>query len=401
MAEDISSNQPETDAVRAGHIRSPEGEHSEALFLTSSFVFSSAEEAAQRFSGELPGNVYSRFTNPTVRSFQDRLAALEGGEACIATASGMSAVLSLCLALLSQGEHIVCARGVFGSTTMLLKNYLTKLGIETTFVPLTDLQAWRDAINSKTRLLFVETPSNPLMEIADIKALRDLAHEHGALLAVDNAFCTPALQRPLALGADLVVHSATKYLDGQGRCVGGAVVGDAELVGKEVFGFLRTAGPSMSPFNAWVFSRGLETLGIRMRAHCEQALAMAEWLQQQQAVSKVYYPGLAHHPGHALAASQQSGFGGVVSFEVFGGRDAAWQVIDQTRMISITANLGDVKTTITHPGTTTHAKLTDEERAVAGITPGLLRIAVGLESLDDIKQDLQHGLTGLLRAAAC
>lgn len=401
MNKNATGNQPETDAVRVGHTRSPEGEHSEALFLTSSFVFSSAEEAAQRFSGDLPGNVYSRFTNPTVRSFQDRLAALEGGEACIATASGMSAILSTCLALLSQGEHIVCARGVFGSTTMLLKNYLSKLGIDTTFVPLTDLQAWRAAINSKTRLLLVETPSNPLMEIADIAALSDLAHEHGALLVVDNAFCTPALQQPLALGADLVVHSATKYLDGQGRCVGGAVVGNAELVGKEVFGFLRTAGPSMSPFNAWVFSRGLETLGIRMRAHCEQAQAIAEWLLQQQAVSKIYYPGLSQHPGHALAGRQQTGFGGVVTFEVFGGRDAAWQVIDQTQMISITANLGDVKSTITHPGTTTHAKLNDEERAVAGITPGLLRIAVGLESLDDIKRDLQSGLVGLARAAAC
>jgi len=401
MNKNATGNHPETDAVRAGHIRSPEGEHSEALFLTSSFVFASAEEAAQRFSGDLPGNVYSRFTNPTVRSFQDRLAALEGAEACIATASGMSAILSTCLALLSQGEHIVCARGVFGSTTMLLKNYLTRLGIDTTFVPLTDLQAWRAAITSKTRLLLVETPSNPLMEIADIAALSDLAHEHRALLVVDNAFCTPALQKPLALGADLVVHSATKYLDGQGRCVGGAVVGDAELVGKEVFGFLRTAGPSMSPFNAWVFNRGLETLGIRMRAHCEQAQAMAEWLLQQQAVSKIYYPGLSQHPGHALAGRQQTGFGGVVSFEVFGGREAAWQVIDQTQMISITANLGDVKTTITHPGTTTHAKLSDEERAIAGITPGLLRIAVGLESLDDIKRDLQRGLAGLARAAAC
>jgi O-succinylhomoserine sulfhydrylase len=401
MTTDSTGYRPETDAVRAGHTRSPEGEHSEALFLTSSFVFASAEEAAQRFSGDLPGNVYSRFTNPTVRSFQDRLAALEGGEACVATASGMSAILSLCLALLSQGEHIVCARGVFGATTMLMKNYLSKLGIDTTFVPLTDLQAWRDAINSKTRLLLVETPTNPLMEVADIAALSKIAHEHGALLAVDNAFCTPALQKPLALGADLVVHSATKFLDGQGRCVGGAVVGDAELVGKEIFGFMRTAGPSMSPFNAWVFSRGLETLGIRMRAHSEQAHALAEWLQEQQAVSKVFFPGLVQHPGHALAARQQSGFGGIVSFEVFGGRDAAWQVIDQTQMISITANLGDVKTTITHPGTTTHAKLTDEERAVAGITPGLIRIAAGLESLDDIKEDLLRGLAVQARAAAC
>lgn len=401
MRKDDIGSFPATDAVRTGHTRTPEGEHSEALFLTSSFVFSSAEEAARRFSGDLPGNVYSRFTNPTVRAFQDRLAALEGGEACIATASGMSAILSMCLALLRQGEHIVCARGVFGATTMLMKNYLSKLGIETTFVPLSDLPAWRGAIRPTTRLLFVETPSNPLMEVADIAALAEVAHAHGALLAVDNAFCTPALQRPLALGADLVVHSATKYLDGQGRCVGGAVVGDAELVGKELFGFMRTAGPSMSPFNAWVFSRGLETLEIRMRAHSEQARALAEWLQQQQAVRSVFYPGLTQHPGHLLAAQQQSGFGGVVSFEVFGAREAAWQVIDRTRMISITANLGDVKTTITHPGTTTHAKLSDAERAEAGITPGLVRVAVGLEALSDIRKDLQRGLDQLARAAAC
>ncbi len=401
MRKDDSGSYPATDAVRTGHTRTPEGEHSEALFLTSSFVFSSAEEAARRFSGDLPGNVYSRFTNPTVRAFQERLAALEGGEACIATASGMSAILSMCLALLRQGEHIVCARGVFGATTMLMKNYLSKLGIETTFVPLSDLAAWRGAIRPTTRLLFVETPSNPLMEVADIAALAEVAHARGALLAVDNAFCTPALQRPLALGADLVVHSATKYLDGQGRCVGGAVVGDAELVGKELFGFMRTAGPSMSPFNAWVFSRGLETLEIRMRAHSEQARALAEWLQQQQAVRSVFYPGLTQHPGHLLAAQQQSGFGGVVSFEVFGGREAAWQVIDRTRMISITANLGDVKTTITHPGTTTHAKLSDAERAEAGITPGLVRVAVGLEALSDIRKDLQRGLDQLARAAAC
>ncbi len=394
MSDSFRNYQLATQAVRGGHERTPEGEHSEAIFTTSSFVFGSAAEAAERFAGDVPGNVYSRFTNPTVRTFQDRLALMENGEACIATSSGMAAILSLCLALLRQGEHIVCSQSVFGSTTMLLKNYLARFGIETTFVPLVDLAAWESAITPATRLLFIETPTNPLMDVGDIAALAALAHRHGALLAVDNAFCTPALQRPLDLGADLVVHSATKYLDGQGRCVGGAVVGDADLVGKEVFGFLRTAGPAMSPFNAWVFTRGLETLALRMRAHSEQAHALADWLCEQPAVTGVWYPGLAGHPGHGLASRQQSGYGGVVTFEVEGGQAGAWRVIDSSRMISITANLGDVKTTITHPGTTTHAKLTDAERAQAGITPGLLRVAVGLEALDDIKADLQRGLVG-------
>ncbi len=394
MSDSFRNYQLATQAVRGGHERTPEGEHSEAIFTTSSFVFGSAAEAAERFAGDVPGNVYSRFTNPTVRTFQDRLALMENGEACIATSSGMAAILSLCLALLRQGEHIVCSQSVFGSTTMLLKNYLARFGIETTFVPLVDLAAWESAITPATRLLFIETPTNPLMDVGDIAALAALAHRHGALLAVDNAFCTPALQRPLDLGADLVVHSATKYLDGQGRCVGGAVVGDADLVGKEVFGFLRTAGPAMSPFNAWVFTRGLETLALRMRAHSEQAHALADWLCEQPAVTGVWYPGLAGHPGHGLASRQQSGYGGVVTFEVEGGQAGAWRVIDSSRMISITANLGDVKTTITHPVTTTHAKLTDAERAQAGITPGLLRVAVGLEALDDIKADLQRGLVG-------
>lgn len=382
----------DTLAVRAGQLRTLEGEHAEAIFPTSSFVFASAADAAARFSGAEPGNIYSRFTNPTVRTFQDRLAALEGGEACVATSSGMAAILSTCMALLQQGDHVVCSRSVFGSTVSLFDRYLKRFGIEVDFVSQTDLSAWEAAIKSNTRLLFLETPSNPLTELADIGALAELAHAHGALLVVDNCFCTPALQRPLALGADLVIHSATKYLDGQGRCVGGAVVGDAERVGKEVFGFLRTAGPTMSPFNAWVFLKGLETLRLRMRAHCENALRLAEWLEAHPRIERVYYPGLAGHPQHDLARRQQEGFGGIVSFEVRGGREDAWRVMDSTRMISITANLGDAKTTITHPATTTHGRISAEQRAEAGISDGLLRVSVGLEAVDDIIADLAHGL---------
>ncbi|MEJ2480659.1 MAG: O-succinylhomoserine sulfhydrylase [Acidihalobacter sp.] len=382
----------ETLAVRAGQVRGHEGEHAEAIYTTSSFAFASAAEAAARFSGAEPGNIYSRFTNPTVRTFQDRLAALEGGEACVATSSGMAAILSACMALLKHGDHVVCSRSVFGSTVSLFDRYLKRFGIEVDFVSQVDLSAWQAALKPNTCLLFLETPSNPLTELADVAALAELAHANGALLAVDNCFCTPALQRPLALGADLVIHSATKYLDGQGRCVGGAVVGDAERVGKEVFGFLRTAGPSMSPFNAWVFLKGLETLRLRMRAHCENAQRVAEWLESQPQVEKVYYPGLAGHPQHELARRQQDGFGGVVSFEVCGGQDAAWRVIDATRMISITANLGDAKTTITHPATTTHGRISAEQRAEAGIGDGLLRVSVGLEAADDIIADLAHGL---------
>ncbi|WP_461454462.1 O-succinylhomoserine sulfhydrylase, partial [Metallibacterium sp.] len=314
----------DTLAVRAGQVRGHEGEHAEAIYPTSSFAFGSAAEAAARFSGAAPGNVYSRFTNPTVRTFQDRLAALEGGEACVATASGMAAILSTCMALLQQGDHVVCSRSVFGSTVNLFDRYLKRFGVQVDFVSQVDLSVWSAAIRPNTRLLFAETPSNPLTELADIPALAELAHAHGALLAVDNCFCTPALQRPLTLGADLVIHSATKYLDGQGRCLGGAVVGDAERVGKDVFGFLRTAGPSMSPFNAWVFLKGLETLRLRMRAHCENAQRVAEWLQAHPQVERVHYPGLSTHPQHALARQQQDGYGGIVSFEVRGGQEAAW-----------------------------------------------------------------------------
>ena len=381
-------------AVRAGQQRTLEGEHAEPIFATSSFVFANAAEAAARFS-TATGNIYSRFTNPTVRVFQERLAALEGGETCIATASGMAAILATCMALLKGGDHIVSANAVFGTTVSLFNQYLAKFGIGATYVPLSDLAAWEAAIRPETRLFFLETPSNPLMELADIRALADLAHAHGCLLVVDNCFCTPALQRPFELGADLVIHSATKYLDGQGRCVGGAVVGDRQRVGVDIYGFLRTAGPTLSPFNAWVFLKGLETLSLRMRAHSEGALRLAHWLEAQPAVERVYYPGLPSHPQHALARRQQSGFGGIVSFELRGGRDAAWALIDRTRLISITANLGDAKTTVTHPATTTHGRLTPQERETAGIREGLVRISVGLEDVADIQRDLERGFQRL------
>jgi O-succinylhomoserine sulfhydrylase len=384
----------DTRAIRAGIHRTQEGEHAEAIFPTSSFVFESAAEAHARFSGAKPGNIYSRFTNPTVRSFEERLAALEGGASCVATASGMAAILSAAMALLKSGDHAVVSRNVFGPTVILFNNYLARFGVEVSYVPLTDYDAWERAIKPNTRLLFLETPSNPLTEIADIARLAKLAHTRGALLIVDNAFCTPALQRPLALGADVVIHSATKYIDGQGRCVGGAVVGDAERVGKDVFGFMRTCGPSLSPFNAWVFLKGLETLSLRMKAHSVNALAIAQWLETEPRVKRVYYPGLASHPQHALAKSQQSGYSGIVSFEVEGGREAAWRVVDSTRVFSITANLGDTKSTITHPATTTHGRLTPEQRAEAGIGEGLIRISVGLEDIEDLQRDLARGLAG-------
>lgn len=378
-------------AVRAGQVRTPEGEHADPIFTTSSFVFQNAAQAAARFCGNEEGNIYSRFTNPTVRTFEHRLAALEGGQACVATSSGMAAILAMCLSLLKSGDHIVSAYGVFGSTVSLFTNYFSKLGIATSYVPLTDINAWEAAIRPQTRILYLETPSNPLMELADIRELADLAHAHDCLLVVDNCFCSPALQQPLKLGADLVIHSATKYLDGQGRCVGGAVIGDAERVGKEIHGFLRTAGPTMSPFNAWVFLKGLETLSIRMRAHSDNALHMARWLEAQPLVERVFYPGLVSHPQHQLARRQQSGFGGIVSFEVHGGRETAWRIIDATRLISITANLGDTKTTITHPATTTHGRLSQQERDNAGIRDSLIRISVGLEEVADIQADLQRG----------
>jgi O-succinylhomoserine sulfhydrylase len=392
MASEFDDFEFETRAVRAGQQRTHEGEHAEAIFLTSSYVFANAAEAAARFSGDQPGNIYSRFTNPTVRTFEQRLAALEGGESCVATASGMAAILATCAGLLKSGDHIVSSRSVFGTTTVLFTTYLAKFGIETTFVPLADPDAWEAAIRPETRLLFLETPSNPLTELADITRLAEIARARGCVLVVDNCFCTPALQRPLELGADIVIHSATKYLDGQGRCIGGAVVGDAERVGKEVFGFLRTAGPAMSPFNAWVFLKGLETLTLRMRAHSESALRLARWLEEQPAVARVHHPGLESHPQHALAVRQQEGFGGIVSFEVKGGKENAWSVIDAARVFSITANLGDAKSTITHPATTTHGRLTPEQRAAAGISDGLIRLAIGLESVTDLQSDLARGL---------
>ncbi len=382
----------ETLAVRAGHVRTNEGEHSEAIFPTSSFVFGSAAEAAARFNGSEPGNIYARFTNPTVRYFEERLAALEGGECCVATSSGMSAILAVMLGLLKAGDHVVCSRAVFGTTTILLQNYIAKFGVTLSFVELTDMAAWQAALQPNTRLLFAETPANPLTEIVDIRALADVAHRNNSLLVIDNCFCTPALQRPLALGADIVVHSATKYLDGQGRAIGGAVVGDKERVGKDVYGVLRTGGVTMSPFNAWIFLKGLETLALRMKAHCDNALQLAQWLETHPAIERVNYPGLASHPQHALAQQQQSGFGGIVSFVVKGGQAAAWKLIDATQMLSITANLGDTKTTITHPATTTHGRLTPEQKAQAGIADGLVRVSVGLESIRDIQRDLARGL---------
>lgn len=385
----------ETRAVRAGQQRTAEGEHSEAIFPTSSYVFGSAAEAAARFSGEQPGNIYSRFTNPTVRTFEQRLASLEGGECCVATSSGMAAIYATCAALLKSGDHIVSSQSIFGTTTVLFSTWLAKFGIETTFVPLADITAWENAIRPETRMLFLETPSNPLTEIADIQAISVLAKASDSLLVVDNCFCTPALQQPLSLGADIVIHSATKYLDGQGRCVGGAVVGDSERVGKEVYGFLRTAGPTMSPFNAWVFLKGLETLSLRMQAHCHGALALAQWLEQQSGVARVYHPGLASHPQHELAGRQQGNYGGIVSFELDSGQQAGWAFIDALRIFSITANLGDAKSTVTHPATTTHGRLSPEQRETAGISDGLIRLAVGLESVADLQADLACGLAAM------
>ena len=382
----------ETLAIRAGQVRTAEGEHSEPIFPTSSYVFPSAAEAAARFSGESKGNIYSRFTNPTVRTFEQRLAALEGGDSCVATSSGMSAILSTCIALLKAGDHVVSSRSIFGTTVVLFNKYLQPFGVDTTFVDLTDLDAWKKAIKPETKILFLETPSNPLTEIADLKALADLAHENDCLLVVDNCLCTPILQQPLKYGADIVIHSATKYIDGQGRAMGGAVVGNKELVGETVFGFLRTAGPTLSPFNAWIFLKGLETLSLRMKAHSANALELAQFLEQHKKVNKVHYSGLASHPQYDLASQQQFAGSGVLSFEVNGGKEAAWKLIDSTRLLSITANLGDTKSTITHPATTTHGRLTDEERMNSGISDGLIRISVGLESIDDIKADIERGL---------
>jgi O-succinylhomoserine sulfhydrylase len=378
----------DTIAIRAGQQRTHEGEHCDPIFATSSFVFASAAQAQARFSHKEPGNIYSRFTNPSVRAFEQRLAALEQGQACIATASGMGAITALCLGLLQAGDHVIASRSIFGATVNLLVNILAKFGVATTFVPLSDLNAWQQAITPNTKLMFLESPSNPLMELADIRQLANLAHQNNILLCVDNCFCTPVLQKPLTLGADIVIHSATKYLDGQGRCIGGAIVAKQDLLQEKILPVMRAAGPSMSPFNAWIFLKGLETLKLRMQAHCDNALELALWLQQQPKVTKVYHPGLSSHPQHELAKTQQKHFGGLVAFEVEGGQEQAWQIIDSTRLMSITANLGDVKTTITHPATTTHGRLTDEQRAAANITPSLIRISVGLENIADLKADL-------------
>ncbi|MEK7436210.1 MAG: O-succinylhomoserine sulfhydrylase [Pseudomonadota bacterium] len=382
----------DTLALRSGIHRSQFGEHSEAMYLTSSFVFENAAQAAARFTGGAEGNIYSRFTNPTVSAFQERLAALEGAEACVATASGMSAILATAMAVLRAGDHVVCSASVFGSTVQLFSSVMGKFGVDTSFVAGASLAAWEGALRKNTKLLFLETPSNPLTEIADIAALATVARRAGALLAVDNCFCTPALQLPLQLGADLVIHSATKYLDGQGRVLGGAVAGARGPVMDGIYGFLRTAGPSLSPFNAWVLLKGLETLRIRMDAQSQAALQLAQWLERHPGIERVYYPGLATHPQYELAKRQQRLGGAVVAFEVRGGREAAWRVVDATRMISITANLGDTKTTITHPATTTHGRISAEARLAAGIGEGLLRVAVGLEALGDIQSDLERGL---------
>jgi O-succinylhomoserine sulfhydrylase len=381
----------DTLAVRAGSVRSQFNEHSEAMFLTSSFVFGSAAEAAARFKGEQPGPIYARFTNPTVQMMEARLAALEGAERCVAFASGMAAILATVMGLMKAGEHIVASRSIFGSTVQLFSNILGRFGIETSYVSPTDPEEWRAAVKPNTKLFFVESPSNPLTEVSDVRALATIAHEAGAWLAVDNCFCSPALQKPLELGADIVIHSATKYLDGQGRVLGGAVLGSQTLM-DGVYTFLRTAGPTLSPFNAWVILKGMETLSLRMEAHSRNALALAQWLEAQPQVARVLYPGLPSHPQHALAMAQQKTGGGIVAFDIKGGQAAAWALIDATKLLSITANLGDTKTTITHPASTTHSRMTAEQRAAAGIGDGLIRIAVGLESVADIQGDLARGL---------
>jgi O-succinylhomoserine sulfhydrylase len=388
----IAQYHPETLSVRAGSDATELGENSEALFLNSSFRFQSAAQAAARFGGTEPGNIYSRFTNPTVTVFQDKLAALEGAEQCVATSSGMSAILACVMGLCSAGDHVVASRSIFGTSVQLFGNILKRWGLEVTFVSLINPAEWQAAVTAKTKLFFVETPSNPMTEVCDIKVLADIAHQAGAYLVVDNCFCTPAIQKPLALGADIIIHSATKYIDGQGRCLGGAVLGSKALM-EPVYGFLRTAGVTMSAFNAWVFLKGLETLYIRMEAHSRNALALATWLEAQSQVTRVYYPGLASHPQHALAMQQQTNGGGIVSFEVKAKpgqtqQEAAWALIDATQLISITANLGDAKSTITHPATTTHSRVTAEARAASGISDGLIRIAVGLEHIEDLKADL-------------
>ena len=392
MSDDFEHTGFDTRAVRFAQQRTHEHEHSEGIFTTSSFVFDSAAHAAAVFSGEEKGNVYARFNNPTVRTFEKRLASLENGASCVATSSGMAAILSTAMALVQSGDHLVASKSLFGATINLFENFLKKFGVEVTYVTLSSPEEWTQAIKSNTKMLFAETPSNPLTEICDIRQLADIAHNANALLVVDNCFCTPALQLPLDLGADIVIHSATKYLDGQGRAIGGAVVGPADLIGEKVFSFMRTAGPSMSPFNAWIFSRGLETLSLRMKAHCANAQQIAEWLQSHKKIERIYFPGLESHPQHDIAVRQQKDFGGIVAFDVIGGKEAAWHVVDRLKLMSITANLGDVKTTITHPATTTHGRITPELRAAAGVGDGLLRISAGLETIDDLIADLDQAL---------
>ena len=384
----MKENKFETKAIREGYKTSQEQEHSAAIFLTSSFIFDSAEQAAQRFAKEEQGNVYSRFTNPTVETFQDKLASLEGAESCLATASGMSAIFATIMALSKAGDHIVASRGMFGTTTVLLNTIVNKFGIEVTFVDLPDLVSWQDSIQSNTKLFILETPSNPLGEVVDLRALSAISKKHNIILAVDNCLMTPALQKPLALGSDIVIHSATKYIDGQGRCLAGAIAGSSELL-EEISSFIRTTGPTLSAFNAWIVLKGLETLPLRMRAHCDNARQLANWLNDQSFVEKVHYLGLESHPHHQIAKEQQCDFGGIVSFEVSGGKKGAFRLINNTKMISITANLGDTKSTITHPASTTHARLSEDERRQSNISDSLIRISVGLEDISDIIADLK------------
>lgn len=385
----------DTIAIRTGHDRSAFGEHSEPIVTTSSFVFESAAQAAARFRGDEEGYIYSRFTNPTVDAFQTRLALMEGGESCIATASGMSAIMATVLSLLKQGDHIVASKSMFGSTVNLFDKFLPRFGITVSWVALDDVESWAAAIRTETRMLFLETPTNPLTALADIRAISDLVSSHEAIVVVDNCFCTPVLQQPLLHGADIVIHSATKFIDGQGRCVGGAIVGPSHLIDEAVFGYMRSAGPSMSPFNAWVFLKGLETLGLRMQRHCDNAEKIADWLSNHSAVGTVHYPGLTSHPQHELSLRQQSRHGAVVSFELDAGQAAAWKLIDELRLFSITANLGDAKSTITHPTSTTHARMSEEDRLGVGVKPELVRLAVGLENIDDLLQDLDQGFMAL------
>ena len=383
---------PQTAAIRAGQKRGAEREHNEPIFATSSFVFENAAQAAALFRGDMDGNVYSRFTNPSVRLFEERLAELEGGRFCVATSSGMAAISGLLLALLKAGDHVVASGELFGSSVSVFTKVFNRFGVETTFVKITDIKQWRAALRPNTRLLFLESPSNPLCEIADVEAIAEIAKAARAPLAVDNAFFTPIMQRPLQHGADIVLHTATKYLDGQGRCVGGAVVTSDKKIYDQLFNMLRTTGPCMSPFNAWVFAKGLETLALRMRQHCDNAMQIAKWLARHPKVRKVHYPGLPSHPQHKLAKHRHRGFGGVVSFEVQGGRAQAWRVINRARLMSVTANLGDAKTTITHPATTTHARITEAERQRAGIGENLVRVSAGLEHASDLIADLERGL---------